>query len=145
MFSAELVACLSRTTSSGRGNFALTFKCLTTIVAHCCHLISRSAATGVGVHLPSAIGHAVHSLSCASSMPGPPIKLTMDNLAAARQKVGHLEPTLAATSSRTFPTISACSTFTFTFGTVTGTNNLRGNPDFLVGWFQQVPCGGEAG
>ena len=69
-------------------NVVCDFKCLTTPVSHCCYVDSRSAATGAGVHLPSTLGLAVYSLSCTSSMPGPPTKSTMNNLAAARQKVG---------------------------------------------------------
>ena len=45
-------------------------------------------ATGVGVQLPYALGLAVHSLFCTSSVPGAPTKSTMDNVAAARQTVG---------------------------------------------------------
>ena len=64
------------------------FKCGVAPAPHCCHLDSRSAATGLGVDLLSTPSFAAYSLSCSSSMPRPPTKSTMDNLTAARQKVG---------------------------------------------------------
>ena len=61
---------------------------MTTLVSHCCHLDSKSAATDAGVHLPHTPGSAVHSLFFISSMPGAPTRPTMDNMTGVRQKVG---------------------------------------------------------
>ena len=69
-------------------NVVCNFKCMATLVSHCCHLDSRSAVTDAGVHLPCTQGLAVYSLFFTSSMPGAPTKSTMDNLIVARQKVG---------------------------------------------------------
>ena len=68
-------------------NVVCNFKCSTTLVSHCCHLDSRSAAADAGVHLPHTLGFAVHSLFLTSSMPGAPTRSAADNLAAAHQKV----------------------------------------------------------
>ena len=65
------------------------FNRLVASLSYCCPLDSRSAVTGPGVDLLSPpTSFAVYLLLHSSSMPGAPTKSTMDNIAAARQKVG---------------------------------------------------------
>ena len=72
-------------------NVVCNFKCMTTQLSHCCHLISRSAVSEAGVYLPSSqssSSSAVHAFPAVAKMPGAPTKSTADNTTAARQKVG---------------------------------------------------------
>ena len=70
-------------------NVVCNFKCMTTQVSRCCHFNSRSAVSDVGVYLPNSPSSAVHLFPVANKMPGAPTKSTVDNMTAARQKVGH--------------------------------------------------------
>ena len=72
-------------------NVVCNFNCMTTQLVHCCHCISRSAVSDVGVYLPSAPSSsslAVNPIPVVSKMPGAPAKSAADNMTAARQKVG---------------------------------------------------------
>ena len=72
-------------------NVVCNFNCMTTQLVHCCHYISRSAVSDVGVYLPSSpssFSFAVNPIPVVSKMPGAPTQSTADNMTAARQKVG---------------------------------------------------------
>ena len=64
------------------------FNCLGAPLSHCCHLDLTSAVTGPEVDLRTSSSFAVDSLLHSSSMHGPPTQSTLDNIAAARQRVG---------------------------------------------------------
>ena len=72
-------------------NVVCNFNCMTTQLVHCCHHISRSAVSDVGVYLPSSpssFSFAVSPIPVVSKLPGAPTQSTADNMTAARQKVG---------------------------------------------------------